>query len=153
MPVKNVMSPLNSFKCSVYQLVDQNWHKMQSQSTYFVKKFLGGTPQTPMLCLLIVFHTMPFAVTLSYGLIHYYYMPQASKFLSTGIASIPSYKFTIWALSELKMCQKYWRLLKYRWCASNLSHKSALNAVMQPCYITTHICTYLHIFMLVWNIT
>ena len=34
MPVKkNVVNPLNSLS-SAYQLVNQNWHKMQSQSTY-----------------------------------------------------------------------------------------------------------------------
>ena len=98
----NVVSPLNSFKCSACQLVDQNWHKMQSQNTYFVKVFWVTFPQTPMLCMLIVFHIMPFVVKLSKGPVHYYYMPQASKILSTGIASIPLYKFTIRALSDIK---------------------------------------------------
>ena len=42
MPVKNVASPL--FKRSAYQLVDQNGHKIQLQSNYFVKIFLDGTP-------------------------------------------------------------------------------------------------------------
>ena len=90
-----------SFKFSAYQLVDQHWHKYNLRALIiFVKKFWVTRPQTPMLCMLIVFHTMSFAVALSKGLIHYYYMPQASKILSTGIASIaiPSYKFTIWAL-------------------------------------------------------
>ena len=99
MPVKNVGSPLNYFKCSAYQLVDQNWHKMQSQNTYFVNVFCMACPQTPMLCKLIVVHTMSFVVTLFKGLIHYYYMPQASKIFSIGIANIPSYKFTIQALN------------------------------------------------------
>ena len=80
------------FKCSAYQLVDQNWHKMQFQSTYLVKYFRRAHPQTPMFSMLIVFHIMPFAVTLSKGLIHYYYMPQVSKILSTGIASIATSK-------------------------------------------------------------
>ena len=47
--------------------------------------FWVACPQTPMLCMLIVFHTMPFVVSLSKGLIHCYYKPQASKILSTGI--------------------------------------------------------------------
>ena len=74
MLVKNVVSILNSFKCSAYQLVNQNWHTKQYQSTYFVKIYLGGMPQTPMLCMLIVFHIMPFAMTLSIRLVHYYNM-------------------------------------------------------------------------------
>ena len=87
MPVKkNVVSPLNSYKCSGYQLANQNWHKMQSQSTYFVKPFWVACHQTPTLCMFIVFHTIPFAMALSKGLVHYYYMPQVSKILSTGIA-------------------------------------------------------------------
>ena len=65
---------------------------MQSQIACFVKLFWVPCLQTPMLCILIVFHTMPFVVTLSKGLVHYYYVPQASEILSTGIASIPSYK-------------------------------------------------------------
>ena len=87
-----------SSEFSACQLVNQNWHKMQYQSTYFVTIFWVARPQTPMLYVLIAFHTMSFAVTLSKGLIHYYYMPQASKILSTGIASTPSYKFTIQTL-------------------------------------------------------
>ena len=87
MPVKkNVVNPLNSYKCSGYQLVNQNWHKMQSQSTYFVKLFWVACHQTSTFCMFIVFHTMPFAMALSKDLVHYYYMPQASKILSTGIA-------------------------------------------------------------------
>ena len=89
---KNVVSSLNSFKCSAYQLVDQKWHKMQFQSTHFVKIFQVARSQTPMFSMLIVFHTMSFAVTLSKGLIHYYYMPQVSKILSTGITSIATSK-------------------------------------------------------------
>ena len=106
MLVVNLVSPLNSFKCSACQLVDQNWYKMQSQSTYFVKVFWMTFPQTPMLCMLIVFHTMPFVVTLSKGLVHYYYMPQASKILSTGLASIPLYKLIIRALSYINLYSK-----------------------------------------------
>ena len=108
MLVVSLVSPLNSFKCSACQLVDQNWHRIQSQSTCFVNFFWVTFPQTPMFCMLIVFHTMPLVVTLSKGLVHYYYMPQASKILSTGLASIPLYKFTIraWAIS---ICiQKIW---------------------------------------------
>ena len=96
---KNVVSPLNYFKYSAYQLVDQNWHKRNLRTPIFVKLFWVAHSQTPMLCMLIVFHTVSFAVTLSKGLIHYYYMPQASKFLSTGMASTPSYKVTIQALN------------------------------------------------------
>ena len=103
--MKNVVSPLNSFICSVYQLVDQIWHKMKSQCTYYIKCFWVACPQTPMLCMLIVFHTMQFAVTLSKGLVHYYYMPQAFKILSIPIASIPSYKFTIRALATVYICR------------------------------------------------
>ena len=73
---------------------------MQSQSTYSVKIFWVTRPQTPMLCMLIVFHTMTFAVTLSKDLVHYYYIPQASTILSTCTVSIPSYKFTIQALVD-----------------------------------------------------
>ena len=105
MPVKkNVVSPPNSFKCSVYLLVDQNLHKMQSQSIYFVKIFLVTCPQTPIICMLTVFHTMPFAVTLFKGLVHYYNMPQASKFLSTGIASIPSYTLQFEHCTQVIKC-------------------------------------------------
>ena len=76
-PLINVMGHLMghlnaAFKCSAYQLVAQNWYKVQSQSTYFIKLFWLSCPQTRML---IVFHTMPFAVTLSKALVHYYYMP------------------------------------------------------------------------------
>ena len=96
MPVKkNVVSPLNSFKCSASR-------SKLAQNAYlehiFCKNCPGGTPRTPILCMLIVFHTMQFAETSSKSLVHYYYMPKASKILSTGIASIPLYKFTIRAL-------------------------------------------------------
>ena len=67
----------------------------------FFKNFVSGTPsepETPMLSMLILLHTMSFAMTFSKGLVHYYYMPQVSKILSTGIASVPSYKFTVQAL-------------------------------------------------------
>ena len=57
------------------------------------KNFLGRMPPGSHTCMLIVFHMMPFVVTLSKDLIHYYYMPQASKILSTGIASIYTYTF------------------------------------------------------------
>ena len=73
---------------------------MQSQSTYFVNFFQVAHPQTPMLCMSVAFHTMPFTVTLSKGPIHYYYMPQASKTLPTETASITLYKFTNQALPE-----------------------------------------------------
>ena len=106
MLVVNLVNPLNSFKCSACQLVDQNRHRIQSQSTCFVNVFWVTFPQTPMLCMLIVFHTIPFVVKLSKGLVHYYYMPQASKILSTGIASIPLYKFTIRALSDIDLYSK-----------------------------------------------
>ena len=89
---KNVVSPLNYFK---YSASRSKLAQMQSQSTYFVKFFWVAHSQTPMLCMLIVFHTVSFAVTSSKGLVHYYYMPQASKFLSTSIASAPLYKVTI----------------------------------------------------------
>ena len=72
---------------------------MQTLEHLFCKSSWAACLHTPMLCKLNVFYTMLFAVTLSKGFIHYYYMPQASKILSTGIASIPSYnKFTIQAL-------------------------------------------------------
>ena len=93
---KNVVSPLNYFKYSVSR---SKLAQMQSQSTYFVKLFWVVHSQTPMLYILIVFHTVSFAVTLSKGLVLYYYMPQASKFLSTGIASTPSYKVIIQVLN------------------------------------------------------
>ena len=113
MPVKkNVVSLLNSFKCSAYQLVDQNRHKLQSQSTYSVKIFWAAYPLTPILCMLILFYTMPFAVTLSKGLVDYYYMPWASKILSIGIASIPSHKLTIWALVN----QNWRNRTSKNWC-------------------------------------
>ena len=93
MPVKkNVVNPLNSFKCLASR------SKLAQNAILehlFCKNCPGGIPQTPMLCMLIVFDTMQFAETSSKGLVHYYYMPQASKILSTGITSIPSYKFTI----------------------------------------------------------
>ena len=67
MPVKNIMSLLNSYKCEAYQLVDQSKLAQNAFSELlFCKNVLGETPQTPILCLLIVFHTMPFAVTLHY---------------------------------------------------------------------------------------
>ena len=55
-----------------------------------------------MLCILIAFHTMPFAVTLSKGLIHYYYTPQASKILTTGIVS----SYTLHTNLQFKHCNK-----------------------------------------------
>ena len=108
---RRIMSPQNSFKCSAYQLVDQNWHKMQShaQSTYFAR-FLGGMPQTPMLCMLIVFHTMTsVVVTLSKVFVHqYYYYPQASNMLLTGIQYAQLYlhiilQFEHWATNLLHL--------------------------------------------------
>ena len=53
-------------------IVAQNRYKVQSQSTNFIKPFWLSCPQIPMM---IVFYTMPFAVTLSKALVHYYYMP------------------------------------------------------------------------------
>ena len=58
----------------------------------FCKDFLGGTPHTLMLCMLSVFHTMPFAMTSFIGLVHYYNMTEASKILSTGIAIVYLHK-------------------------------------------------------------
>ena len=79
MPVKkNVVSHLNSSKCSVYQLVDQNWNKIKSQSIYFVKHSLGGMP--------------PDSYALHVDCVSH---NAICKIPSTGIASIPSYKFII----------------------------------------------------------
>ena len=53
--------------------------------------------RSSMLGMLIVLHTaMPFTVTLSKDLVHYYYMPRPPKFSNRN--GIPSYKFTIQAL-------------------------------------------------------
>ena len=110
MLVKNVVSPLNSFKCSAYQLVDQNWHKMQSQNTYFVNIFCVARPQTPMLCKLIVVHTMPFSVTSFKGLIHYYvlYATGFHNFLNRN-SQYTSYKFIIQALNLQQL--SYFRIV------------------------------------------
>ena len=75
----------------------------------FCKSSWAACLHTPMICKLYVFHTMLFAVTLSKSFIHYYYMLQASKIVSTGIASIPSYnKFIIQALISHMTRTKEW---------------------------------------------